>query len=812
MSNAREERILLNALPEQVAPTEHARFDIDLPALLSPHDMVWKRFMPSAWLEGAPVGNGDFGACVFNQPECLSFALGKTDAWNRRNDERSWYPGESFEDIRQAYLTGDKARYDALLDDLATRRPVDTPHLTTCGTLRLHLDEGHNPANLSMRVGLADGIARLTWDDRRVETFISRQFDVMLVEIDRGVGIIETDPKGDPYDRNYPQPTLAWELAKAPLDQTPPPTVEKRGHIYLLTQQLAHNGHYTIGVRFHGFEAAEHVDFSGRVAGLLSRPKGRHVRMAVTVVSTGDAADTAGECVARLERAEHVGADFIREQHVGWWRDYWMRGLAAVADEAVETWYYRSLYLTGSMLRPGCVSPGLQGVWCGENYPVWSADFHSNINIQAIYWQLPTNNRLELMEPFLRLYRDMADHGRDVAREYFKCRGVKYPHAGSLGGHELSCPYASMLDTDPCETAWLARLYWEYYRWTMDEQFLRDLGYPIIRDAALFVHDRLTQNEAGKWRLDPAVHFEEHGVMDNWGANTLWSQGFCRMGLLQAIAAAEALGVDADLRKQWRDKLDNFADPPTHKGTIWKAFENCEPRYDRHNFLLPMVYPCELVSAWHGPDRWRELSMATWQHLKDNGIRNGTGGPWCGGQGIAEILRLGQAEDAFANARWHENHPTNGFNLSPGDGYGGSFMQADHGPGMARVLADMMVMTCGGVTRLFAGLPTDQPGRFHSLRAPGGFLLSAEKRDTTCDYVLVYATAKATLRLANPWSDATLTRLDVEGETETSGDEAIVLHAEPGWAWALTPDGVDLKSLPTHSFHFKRVAPGKATS
>ncbi len=36
-------------------------------------------------------------------------------------------------------------------------------------------------------------------------------------------------------------------------------------------------------------------------------------------------------------------------------------------------------------------------------------------------------------------------------------RGLKFPHAGSIGGHELTAGTHSRISTDPCETAWIAR-------------------------------------------------------------------------------------------------------------------------------------------------------------------------------------------------------------------------------------------------------------------------------------------------------------------------------------------------------------------
>ena len=71
---------------------------------------------------------------------------------------------------------------------------------------------------------------------------------------------------------------------------------------------------------------------------------------------------------------------------------------------------------------------------------------------------------------------------------------------------------------------------------------------------------------------------------------------------------------------------------------------------------------------------------------------------------------------------------------------------------MSRALSDMMLLGLGGVLRVFAGVPKRIPARFHSLRAQGAFLVSAEKRGDEVDYVLVQSLAGSPLRLANPFS------------------------------------------------------------
>lgn len=772
-----------------------ARFTVDLPTLLAPHDMIWQEPLPSDWRRGAPLGNGDFGVVLSGCPRDFSLVVSKTDIWDRRNDDQSCHPGADFQAVRKTYIDGDAAAFKRLQDEMAARpaQARERPHLTTCGTLRLHVDEGINAIDLRMSVVLAEGVARMTYDDRHITAAVSSAYDVLVVEIDRGVGTPSPDPFVETYDKRLPSPELPWEFTRPPLDVNPRVEFKADEGLYLATQRFAAGGSYTVGIAFAGGRADEHVTLAGRLAGRVSGFTGRRCQLYLTVVSSADAADPEAECRRRLQRALAAGAEAILDAHRAWWKDYWMRGLASVGDRRVEKWYYRSLYLCGSMLRPGRQSPGLQGVWCGENYPWWSADYHSNINIQAVYWGLFTNNRMDMVEPYLRLYSGFADHARDVARRYYRLRGLKFPHAATIGGHELTTASYSRLSLDPCESAWVAQVFWTYYRYSGDERMLRDVAYPILRDVALFLADYLVWDPAQRaWTMPPVPHFEQDCLlMSGWDDNTLYAQALFRLGLRQAIAAAEVLGVDEEHRKEWREKLNGLVEPPTTPEGAWKPFAHRDPSFGGHNFLLPIVFPAEEVSAVHGPDRWREQARLTWQKFKG---RTGSGGAWCGGQGIAEILRIGEVEAAFAEARWPENFSTNGFVINP------ALMQADHGPGMCRVLSDFVVLEMGGVIHLFYGIPRQVPARFFSLRAPGGFLLTAEKRGEVPDYVLVHPTAATALQLANPWREAIVTDLQNGASIARTSEKVVSVELGLGRDYLVAPAGFSLEACPIVDF------------
>ena len=64
------------------------RLDVDWPNYLAQHDLSWDR-MPQDYFEGAFVGNGLFGAILFQddlKPNTLRFEIGRADVYDHRTD------------------------------------------------------------------------------------------------------------------------------------------------------------------------------------------------------------------------------------------------------------------------------------------------------------------------------------------------------------------------------------------------------------------------------------------------------------------------------------------------------------------------------------------------------------------------------------------------------------------------------------------------------------------------------------------------------------------------------------------------------
>jgi hypothetical protein len=796
-------------LPESLLPIR-----VDLAERLAHYDPRWEapHGPPGGWREGAPIGNGDFGALVYGWPDSLSFALGKTDLWDRHSDGRSSFKGASVSEPHAAYFNQDQAEFSRLCDEpeVATRQ-----HATTAGMFRLHLQEADSQFSPHLRLSIHDGVADLSfvpagidpgihvWGLVRTRSLVSRRFDVLAIHIEPTLETPGYTP--DPTLRRNleaelaPLGLLTWELSRAPHKPHPAAVPIEADHegVCLLEQELLPDDGYVIGLMVDGGELRSQSQ-GARLTGDLLIPGTSPVTLYLTIVSRNDAEDPRQAARERLRAARRAGWDAVLESHRAWWAAYWRRGLLFVEDQAAERNHYVSLYLCASTIQPGKVSPGLQGVWVKENVPAWLGDYHSNVNLQAVYWGLFSNNRLDFLEPYVTCLERMAPQARRDTHEYFQLPGLRFPHAGSIDGFELTQgDWSVNLGVSVGGSAWLVQLLWQTFIHSQDHAFLRDRAWPLLRDVALFYEAYLrSDSSTGRLNLEPSLFYESACPrMECSGRNSGYELPMVRMALETAVRAAEVLGCEEDLRSRWIAVIDRLAEFPVADDESWIAFEGRDLRDVPTHFLsLTPVFPAELVSLWHGPEQWRKQAFATLANpLTANSM---TGKAWPGGQGLREIIRLGLAEEALAGARFD---PDKGDNANNANGlvhtWGGHFLQADHGPGMCSVLPDMLLLAPGGVMRLFPCWPSRLSATFHSLRAPGAFLVSADYKNGGVTVAMIQSLAGVELRLANPWSgmarirdagtgEVLLTTRESEFSLKTTASQILVLDREES-PWTL---------------------------
>lgn len=85
-------------------------------------------------------------------------------------------------------------------------------------------------------------------------------------------------------------------------------------------------------------------------------------------------------------------------------------------DTALESLYFQyARYLMISASRPNTMSMHLQGKWNHSTNPPWAADYHSNINLEMMYWPAELTNLSECHVPFLDFIESLVEPGKLAA-------------------------------------------------------------------------------------------------------------------------------------------------------------------------------------------------------------------------------------------------------------------------------------------------------------------------------------------------------------------------------------------------------------
>lgn len=213
-------------------------------------------------------------------------------------------------------------------------------------------------------------------------------------------------------------------------------------------------------------------------------------------------------------------------------------------------------YLLIACSRSGNMPANLQGMWHNNIDGLWRVDYHNNINLQMNYWLACTTNLAECTWPLIDYIRSLVKPGERTARAYYNARGWTTSISSNIFGFTSPLSSTDMSwNLIPIAGPWLATHIWEYYDYTQDKKFLKEIGYELIKSSAQFTVDHLWHKPDGSYVAAPSTS-PEHGPIDE---GTTFVHAVVREILLDAILASKVLGVDIQERRQWEEVLEKLA-------------------------------------------------------------------------------------------------------------------------------------------------------------------------------------------------------------------------------------------------------------
>ena len=163
-------------------------------------------------------------------------------------------------------------------------------------------------------------------------------------------------------------------------------------------------------------------------------------------------------------------------------------------DYLVVLFFNFGRYILLSSSRKCELPATLQGLWCNDLIPVWDGKYTTNINLEMNYWAADSANMSCCFEPYIRLAERLRENGTVTAKKMYGCRGFVV--------HNNTDIWADTAVQDSGEHCsywfvggvWIAVDMYEHYRYTQNKLLLNRV-WPIMRDAALFVLDFMTEKD-----------------------------------------------------------------------------------------------------------------------------------------------------------------------------------------------------------------------------------------------------------------------------------------------------------------------------
>lgn len=321
----------------------------------------------------------------------------------------------------------------------------------------------------------------------------------------------------------------------------------------------------------------------------------------------------------------------------------------------LETLYFQyGRYLLISCSRTEGVPANLQGLWTPHVWSPWRGNYTMNINLEENYWHAGTANLPEMAEPLDDFIKALAINGHNTARNFYGIeKGWCASHNSDIwamtnpvGEGKYSPKWANW----NMGGAWLVNSLWERYLFTQDKTYLAETVYPLMKGAAEFCMEWLTENPNKPDELvtAPCTSPEATYVTDKGYKGATLYGGTADLAIIRELLnntgyATNILGDQTEFHTKLSDICDRLH-PYTigHMGDLNEWYHDWDDQdfKHRHQSHLIGLYPGSHISTDATPD----ITKACRRTLEIKGDET-TG--WSTGWRINLWARLHDAAQAY---------------------------------------------------------------------------------------------------------------------------------------------------------------------
>ena len=361
------------------------------------------------------------------------------------------------------------------------------------------------------------------------------------------------------------------------------------------------------------------------------------------------------QCYQTVCRAAAQSFDQLRRTHVKDHQRLFKRMSINVPEAFDALFFQYGRYMQIASSRENSPLPSnLQGVWNDNlacNMP-WTCDYHLDVNIEQNYWSANIANLAETNTPLFGYIALLAKYGHDTARKMYGCGGWVTHTINNVWGD--TAPGNSLnWALNVTAGAWMATHLWTHYEFTQDREYLRQTGYPLLRECAQFFVDYMIEDPQTGYLLSGPSISPENAFRgdDGRGYSLSMMPTIDRATIYEiyhaCIEASRILGIDADFRARLERDIKRL--PPyrvRQNGELaeWLLDVGREDPSHRHASHLLALYPYGHIT----PEATPELARGCETFLK-----NQTSHPswedteWTRGNNINFYARLHQGDKAY---------------------------------------------------------------------------------------------------------------------------------------------------------------------
>lgn len=643
-----------------------AMLGIEVMAADSKPALVYSR--PSAkWMGALPLGNGRLGAMVYGGTDVETIALNEVTMWSGQPDpEANNLCGpDRLREMREAFLSGDYKRGNDLGwqymcghgKSFGTNLPFGDLLIETGGgdvsgyRRELALDEA------VARVGFVCGGTRFSR-----EYFASNPAQALVVRY--------TADKAHALSATVSMRMLRHSEVTARANQID------------ITGDARFDKNGEGGVRFRGIVRVMADGGSVRAVGdRLVVDRADAMTIIVDIRTDFQNLNYRSQCLNTVETAASRPYDELKREHVADFKAIFDRmdidlgrpttdanttdemfaeahkGLSNPAFDALFFKYGRYMQISSSRENSPLPS-NLQGIWNDNlacNMP-WTCDYHLDINIQQNYWSANIANMAETNAPLFTYIGLLAKYGSVTARKMYGCGGWVAHTINNVWGDTApgsACSWAMNVTAG----AWMATHLWTHYEYTLDKDYLREVGYPLLKETAQFFVDYMVEDPKTGYLLSGPSISPENGFRgaDGGGYSLSMMPTIDRAVIYDiynaCIQSAKILGIDDDFSRRLQRDIKKL--PPLRlldNGELaeWYLDVVRDDPSHRHASHLLALYPFGQISPFKTPGLAEgcrlflenQTSHANWEDTE-----------WTRGNNINFYARLLDGEKAYESLK-----------------------------------------------------------------------------------------------------------------------------------------------------------------